>query len=85
LVIFNNGIQLIDAPPYSPDCNPIQNLWADMNRRVESHFAHTIEELKQIIIDEWKNTSALLLSKLVASMPNRCKAIVDNQGHKTKY
>jgi hypothetical protein len=56
-----------------------------MNRRVESRFAHTLEELKQIIIDEWNNTSALLLSKLVASMPKRCKAIIDNHGHKTKY
>jgi hypothetical protein len=56
-----------------------------MNRRVESHFAHTIEQLKQFIAHEWNNTSALLLSKLVASMPARCKAIVANQGHKTKY
>jgi hypothetical protein len=49
-----------------------------MNRRVESRFAHTIEELKQAITEEWNNTSALLLSKLVASMPQRCKAIVDS-------
>jgi transposase len=83
--LFNNGIQLIDVPPYSPDCNPIENLWSDLNRRVESRFAHTIDELKQFIAEEWNNTSALLLSKLVASMPNRCKAIVDNHGHKTKY
>jgi transposase len=44
--LFNNGIQLIDVPPYSPDINPIENLWSDMNRRVESRFAHTIDELK---------------------------------------
>jgi hypothetical protein len=53
-----------------------------MNRRIESQFAHTLEELKQIIIDEWNNTSALLLSKLVASMSKGCKTIVDNHGHK---
>jgi transposase len=83
--LFNQGIQLIDAPPYSGDLNPMENLWADLNRRVESRFAHTIEELKQVIVEEWNNTSVLMLSKLVASMPKRCKAIVDNQGHKTKY
>ncbi len=83
--LFRNGVQLIDVPPYSGDLNPIENLWADMNRRVESRFAQTIDELKQVITQEWNNTSGLMLSKLVASMPKRCKAIVENAGHKTKY
>ena len=25
--LFNHGVQLIDFPPYSPDVNPIENLW----------------------------------------------------------
>jgi transposase len=28
--LFNHGIQCIDFPPYSPDLNPIENLWADL-------------------------------------------------------
>lgn len=80
--LFNQGIQLIDAPPYSGDLNPMENLWSDLNRRVESRFAHTMDELKQVIVEEWNNTSALMLSKLIASMPKRCQAVVDNQGDK---
>jgi transposase len=70
-LLFSNSIQCIAMLPYSPDINPMENLWSDMNRRVGSRLAQTIED----------NTSALLLSKLVASMPARCKAI----GHETKY
>ncbi len=83
--LFHNGIQLIDVPPYSGDLNPMENLWSDMNRRVESRFSQTIDELKTVITDEWKQTSAILLSKLVASMPARCKAVVNNHGHITNY
>src|SRR5687768_10298662 len=27
--LFDKGIQCIEWPPYSPDLNPIENLWAD--------------------------------------------------------
>ena len=45
--LFRNGVQCIDFPPYSPDLNPIENLWNDMKRQVEEHNAQNIEELKQ--------------------------------------
>jgi hypothetical protein len=30
----------------------MENLWSELNRRVENRFAKTIEELKMIIQDE---------------------------------
>jgi hypothetical protein len=83
--LFRNGIQCLELSPYSGDLNPIENLWSDLNRRIESHFSQTINELQNAIETEWNNTSALLLSKLVASMTKRCTAVVNNHGHKTKY
>lgn len=46
--LFNNGIQCINFPPYSPDLNPIENLWADLARRVEQFQCDTMEELQDI-------------------------------------
>jgi transposase/uncharacterized coiled-coil protein SlyX len=73
--LFNNGIQCIDFPPYSPDLNPIENLWADLARRVEQFQCDTMEELQDIVAEQWKETDKELLRKLARSMPERCQAV----------
>lgn len=75
----------MDFPSYSPDLNPIENLWADLKRRIELHNCRTVDELKQVIEDEWFKTSDELCARLVDSMPIRCKAVITNHGFKTKY
>jgi transposase/uncharacterized coiled-coil protein SlyX len=83
--LFNHGVQCIDFPPYSPDLNPIENLWADLARRVEQYQAETMEELQDIVVEEWKKTKKTFLRKLARSMPKRCQAVFEAQGDHTKY
>jgi transposase/uncharacterized coiled-coil protein SlyX len=83
--LFNNGIQCIDFPPYSPDLNPIENLWADLARRVEKFQCETMEELQDIVAEEWKETDKELLRTLARSMPERCQAVIDAHGDHTSF
>ena len=83
--LFNNGIQCIDFPPYSPDLNPIENLWADLARRVEKFQCETMEELQDIVAEQWKKTPKKLLRTLARSMPERCQAVIDAKGDHTKF
>ena len=83
--LFNHGIQCIDFPPYSPDLNPIENLWADLARRVEQFQCDSMEELQDIVAEEWKNTDKDLLRTLARSMPERCQAVIDAEGDHTKF
>ena len=83
--LFNHGIQLIDFPPYSPDLNPIEHLWADLTRRVEQYQCDTMEELQDVVAEEWEKTSKQLLQELAHSMPERCQAVLDAKGDHTKY
>ena len=39
----------IDFPPYSPDSNPIENLWAYLVPRVDKYNAKSEQELKNAI------------------------------------
>jgi transposase/uncharacterized coiled-coil protein SlyX len=83
--LFNHGIQCIDFPPYSPDLNPIENLWANLARRVEEFQCETMEELQDIVAEQWKETDTELLRKLARSMPERCQAVIDAHGDHTSF
>jgi len=83
--LHDKGVQCIDFPPYSPDCNPIENLWHDLKVRVETHNATNIEQLEEHVLLEWQRTNTGLLARLSDSMPRRCKAVIKNSGHLTDY
>ena len=72
----NHGVDLLDFPPYSPDLNPIENLWSILKARIETRLARTIEEVEQVLKEEWEALDKELLSSLSASMPTRCAAVV---------
>jgi hypothetical protein len=80
-----NGIDLIDFPPYSPDLSPIENVWSDLKRRVEQRHAQDLGELRRYVQDEWAATDPAYVARVVASMPRRCQMVVQNQGHKIHY
>jgi transposase len=83
--LHNSGVSVLDFPPYSPDLNPIENLWCTMQRAVEKHAATTMEELQEVIAAEWDKVDADYMRKLVHSMPARCQAVIDANGWHTKY
>ena len=81
----NHGIDLIDWPAWSPDLNPIENLWNDLKRRVYAHHSKTMEELEHWIGIEWQATDINFISHICCSMPKRMQLLLDNHGHKISY
>ena len=83
--LHNNGVTCIEFPPYSPDLNPIENLWATMARACEKRNCDTLEALQDVVSDEWNKVDKILMRKLAHSMPKRCKAVTAAHGWHTKY
>lgn len=77
--LFTAGVECIEWPPYSPDLNPIENLWANLKKRVEDHHPTSIEELKKAVYTEWAATDQELCQRLVASMTKRIAVVVENE------
>ena len=84
-LLHRNGVTCLDFPSYSPDLNPIENLWATLAREVEKNQCDSIEELQDAIEEAWKTVDQEHMRKLAASMPQRCAAVIAANGWHTKY
>ena len=48
-MIEKAGARLLYLPPYSPDFNPIENMWSKVKRKLRSTAARTFEALTQAV------------------------------------
>jgi hypothetical protein len=82
-----NGFNVLEWPSNSPDMNPIEHVWNDVDMRVRKNHpqARNIAELKNQIEEEWYRTSPGYINELFSSMPRRIKALADARGRNTKY
>ena len=69
-------VKVMDWPIMSPDLNPIDHLWGILKRKVE---------VRKVAMEVWKSIPVATCEALVNSMPNRVKAVLDNDGGHTKY
>ena len=89
------GIPFIDWPPYSPDLNPIEQVWFHLKKKVlELHpelelmsgtSEKDLEALENALIEAWEALPDSLFESLVKSMPRRVKACYKAKGWHTKY
>jgi transposase len=89
-----NGVELLTWPAYSPDLNPIENLWNILKQRIHIQYPYlaslpkTIEAKQQLIqaaVAVWEELEPEILKKLVITMPERLQAVIDADGWYTKY
>ena len=78
-------IQTLLWPSFSPDLNPIENLWDELERRVKKHQPKNLKELELQLTQEWNNIELLVLEKLVDSIPSRLYEYVKMKGYPNKY
>ncbi|KAF5700393.1 transposable element tc3 transposase [Fusarium mundagurra] len=76
-------VDLMDWPPYSPDLNPIENLWALMKAEIYrlhpelTHAEDTVATQHALVLaamEAWDNLEDRVLKNLCETMPNRIKA-----------
>ena len=81
------NIDVMPWPSKSPDLNPIEHIWDELDRRVRqrSHKPITLLELRQTLHEEWDNLPQAVISTVIASMRRHWQAVVDADGEHTKY
>jgi hypothetical protein len=83
--MHNNYIRPLDFPPYSPDLNPIENVWREMDVRMASTQADSKGELEGVVAQTWASLTPEYCSGLARSMPKRIAQVIERKGAYTDY
>ena len=80
-----NNIKVIDWPPYSPDLNPIENLWSIMKDKLKGKKFISMRSLKSKLIKLWENIDEDLVKRLCESIYNRIDTWMETKGGLINY
>ena len=82
-----SGIKALKWPANSPDLNPVEHLWAELERRVRAEIPAptTVDALWSALAVAWAEIPHETVSKLVESMPARIEAVYRARGSYTAW
>lgn len=80
------GLKVLEWPPFSPDLNPIEHLWANMKQEIArmpqvANLAALWARIQAI----WGNLTAQDTSPLTGNMRERMEAVIEAKGGATRF
>ena len=83
----DNGINVLEWPPQSPDLNPIEHLWNEMDRRLRRYSIgiHTQDQLWDAIQKVWVEMDIEFIHTLINSMPEHINDVINVRGRYTRW
>lgn len=82
-----NEVKTFDWPPYSPDLNPIENLWGYLVHQLyaKGRQFRNVDELKENLLQVWNSVPKDYLVSLTRSVKKRLQKVIENRGGSTNY
>ena len=81
------GVEELNWPAQSPDLNPIEHLWDELERQLRARPTRptSVPNLTNALVTEWKQIRAAMFQHLVESLPRRVEAVIAAKGGPTLY
>ena len=78
-------INVFEWPAQSPDLNPIEHLWEEVDRNINRSTSTNLDRLWIEIKAAWDAITPERYQKLILSMGCRYQAVIDSEVYPTKY
>jgi transposase len=78
--VDNGTLKLLDWPSQSPDLNPIELLWEEMDRRIKKKRPTSLNDLEAIAREVWREITPDVLLRLIERLPFLCQAVIQAEG-----
>lgn len=70
------GVKVLENwPAYSPDLNPIENIWHYLDKQIAEHVPRTLADLKRTASYEWAKMPQSMINDYVLSFKKRLEAL----------
>ena len=79
------NVERLKWPPFSPDLNPIEHIWDEVERRMKKERPKNETELKQALLRVWQGIGRDVTTNLVHSVPNPWNEVIRMNGYPTRY
>jgi transposase len=83
--LADEKIECLIWPPYSPDLNPIENLWGLLKILVDKEKPKTVDELRTIAKKKWAEISMDAVRNTIKSLPARLEKVIAAGGGNIDY
>ena len=82
-----NSINALPWLSKSPELNPIEQLWDHFDKRVRQGQSpsQTVDQLYQMLQQEWRSIPRNNVRKWMESMPRRCRVLLTARGGHTLH
>ena len=76
--LSNKNVTVLPWPSKSPDLNPIEHLWDELDRRVRIRqpVPQTLQELQQALQQAWRRILQDRIRRWIECMPRRVRAVL---------
>jgi DDE superfamily endonuclease len=90
----DEGVNLLEWPPYSPELNLIEHLWAQLKQWINDHYPELIkmgkseadyQRLYTAIHEGWDAIGQEAIDELIRSMDTRVNAVIRVKGWYTRF
>lgn len=81
--LSKESVTMLEWPPYSPDLNPIENIWNWIKKKVG--ICATVAEIEDKVFQAWNSITPEMCLNYCGHYERRLQAVKEASGYSTKY